>query len=1094
MDSPRPSDVPAAEAPAALLPTVLVLGPCALAGVESPAGVELTAVQRTILSRLAIAGDDVVGRDALTEAVWGSEPPASATAALHNQMSRIRRRLGAGAVITVAGGYQLCCPTDRAAADRLLELSSAALERGDPAAARATAQQALESWRGTPLDDLSDLPAATRERLRLAEVRRSLENLRLTAAIAEGSHAWAVPEAERLVADTPFDEHRWILLIRTLDLAGRRGDALGAFERARRILAEGLGLSPGPALLAAEAAVLRDPSTRDQTRPGRLIGRRELADAALPLLHDTGALVLTGEPGVGKTRLLAEICGIARRAGAAVGRTSVSWHPSSAIATLADLAEDLAVDLDTDVPPLVAFRAAIESRMDSCDSLVLCVDDLDRAGPTSVAALIDAISIEGVSLLAAATEPGLLPVVLDRTELAVPALDQDQVAQLVAARSDLDRPDPSLVTWLFQMSGGNPMLVEYLLEHPVGQRRRSTDGSPEPVGSPELRDMIRARVQRLGTSTLAALEVAAVCGPRSNAKMLAELVPWSGIEGGVAAELLEDVGDDSGERWVTFRHGAVQRTIYDDLTPGRRTEIHHRAAEVLESLGAPAATIATHAVAAAHVDPVIAADRAIAAALAATELGAHDDAARWYERAIDAAGVGATAGMPGAVRSHVVALVGRGDALRLAGSSEQNTALFAAAEAAFALGAADLVGDAAFAVLQLGTTTESGSLHADAIDVADRALAVVTDPDQRARISAAASLTHSMTGAPDRCRELFVDAERLATSDAARRQVLPFTYLGLGHPRDLAERERLTQELIERGRAAHDPVALFEGNQLSFSVGLTRQRGDQVRSALAEQASLVVHVGDVGRRWQLEYQRAALAHLDGDLDGAELHAQGALAMFGDVSPSRAFAVYGAQLLPIRIAQGRLAELLDTLEGLVADQPGVPAWHAALALALAPVDRARALAHATSALEDVAEDFTWLAAHVIGGRRGRGGGRGAVRHVPRAPVTLVGAGVLAGNLLLRPRRHRARPTRRGHRPARGRSPVRRSGARADRAARRPGVRRRAHGAAGLRSTGSWHRRTSRISRRAPSGSLRSRRPPCCGATGSSGAAAGRRGRC
>ncbi len=947
--------------------TVLVLGQCVVVADDQRPAPALTSAQGTILSRLALAGDEPVSLDALAAAVWGSEPPSTATAALHNQISRIRRTLGAEAVITVAGRYLLGCPTDRDQAEHGLHAASHALGSDDPARARAAAEHALDQWRGTPLEDLGELPAAVRERGRLEEIRRSLANLRLRAAIAEGSHAWAVPEAERLVADAPFDEHRWVLLIQALELAGRRGDALGAFERSRRTLAEGLGLSPGPALLAAEAAVLRDPEARRRGGPGRLIGQGALVDEALDLLGQSKVVVLTGEPGAGKSRVLDEVCSQLRRRGSVVGRCAVSWHPASAIATLTDLAEDLGSELDPRLPPLVAFRTTIEQRVpegsgargDGTTELVLCIDDLDRAGPTSMAALSDVMDLGGVQLIATATEPEQLTPALERRELSVPALDQNEVAELVASRADVDRPDPVLVAWLQQMSGGNPMLVEYLLEHPPGLTH-------DPVASPELRELIRARVRRLGASSLGALEVAAVCGERSDAELLGALASRAGIDGAIAAALLEEYVDESGTAWIVFRHGAVQRTIYDDLPPGRRTEIHHHAGKVLERLGAPAATVAAHTVAAAF-DPASAARHCIDAARAATSVGAHDDAATWFHRAFEMSSTAETAGIEGSALARVESMVGRGDALRLAGSTEQEAALFAAADAAFELGDADLVGAAAFAVLQLGATTESGSLHADAIDIADRALAIVTDPDQQARISAAASLTHSMTGATDRCRQLFMVAERLATSDEARRQVLPFAYLGMGHPADLATRERLTDELIERGRRADDPVALFEGYQLSFSVGLTRQRGDQVRHALAEQAELVVRVGDVGRRWQLEYQLAALAHLEGELDEAERHAETALAMFGDVSPSRAFAVYGAQILPVRLAQDRLSELLETLESLVADQPGVPAWHAALALGIAPSDPDRAHVHARAALDDVPEDFTWLAAHVIGGR-------------------------------------------------------------------------------------------------------------------------------
>lgn len=955
------------------LPRVLVLGPCAVApdfpaaDHEVKSGPELSSIQRKVLTRLAMDRPRPVHTDALSRAVWGDQPPATATAALQNQISRIRRTLGAGAITTSDSGYALVLPTDLGSAESLLEQATAALDGDDPAGARAAAQEALDDFRGIPLGELGDLPEAIRERRRLEEVRRSLENLRLKAAIREGIDWWAVPEAERLVAGSPHDERRWILLIQALDLAGRRGDALAAFERARRALAEGSGLSPGPELLAAEAAVLHITDAGANGGPRRLVGRSDLVNAVLGQLRSSSMVVVFGEPGVGKTRVLHEICGLLRRDGHHVARCEVSWHPSSPIAPLIDLAEDLGVELDPGLPPVTAFRHALTGRVPADGPTVVCVDDVDRAGPTSTTALLDAASLDGVWLVASATATEMLPTPMRNAVQMVPNLDRDQIRELVTSRTEVDRPDPSLINWLLGMSGGNPMLVEYLIENPVGLIRDSLEDLRDPVASPELRDLIRARTRRLGAESLAALETAAVGGPRSRRDLVTAMAPASGVTAAIAASLLEESVDDAGVSWLTFRHGAVQRTIYDDLPPGRRTEIHYRAVEVLETLGAPAGTIATHAVAAAGFDPTLAARHAIEAAQAATALGAHDEAATWYGRAVDAAAIACESGIEDAEHNRVVAMVGRGDALRQAGSTDQERALFDAAEAAFSYGDPEIIGSAAFAVLQLGATTESGSLHADAIDIADRSLEVVTDPDQRSMISAAASLTHSMTGASDRCRALFVEAEVLATSSLARRHVLPFAYLGLGHPSDLVLRERLTGELIELGRTANDPVAMFEGHQLSFSIGLMRSDGVRVRAALAEQAELVDRVGDIGRRWSLEYQRAAVAHLEGDLDAAEHKAETALALFNDVSPSRAFAAYGAQMLPIQIAQGRLGELLDTLETLVADQPGVPAWHAALALGLASTDPERAHDQALAALEDAPEDFTWLAAHIIGGR-------------------------------------------------------------------------------------------------------------------------------
>ena len=307
------------------------------------------------------------------------------------------------------------------------------------------------------------------------------------------------------------------------------------------------------------------------------------------------------------------------------------------------------------------------------------------------------------------------------------------------------------------------------------------------------------------------------------------------------------------------------------------------------------------------------------------------------------------------------------DSLRLIGSRDHGDRLLDAADAAFALGDQGLIGEATFALLQLGATLDAGDIHDRAIVCAQRSRPVVHDRRLAARIAGAASLAHSMTGNAALCRELFVEAEELADDERTRRDVLPFAFLALGHPGDAVRRAELADELVALARAADDPVALFEGLQLRFSVAIQRCAGDSLRATFAEMESLIERIGDVGRRWALEYHRATLAHIEGDLLLAERAAEAGLAVFADVSPSRAFAAYGAQLLPLRIAAGRVDELADTLRGLVEGSPGVPAWNAALALSLVDTSPTEAAHFARVVLEHDVADFTWLAGLVIGGR-------------------------------------------------------------------------------------------------------------------------------
>jgi DNA-binding SARP family transcriptional activator/tetratricopeptide (TPR) repeat protein len=942
---------------------VLVLGPCAIEHADGSLGPELSSVQRTLLARLAIARPAAVELDELIEAVWGEDPPATAKTSLHNQISRIRRTHGAGTITTTSDRYELGVATDaEAAADALVRIELSVLE-GDVVGAHRLASATLELFRGVPFADLDDAHGARERRVQYEELHRSLETIRLETAIGAGLTGWAVPEAERLVAATPHDERRWALLVRSLGATGRRGDALGAYDRARRVIATELGLLPGDELRAAEAEVLGAAKVLTHRRRLRTVGRSALVAGVVDAATAGTSSLLVGETGIGKTRVLDEVRRELTRQSFSVARAAFPLHPGSAIATLEELADELNRELDPRLPPVVAFdRAVADAAIGR--PVALCVDDLDRAGPTSLSALRTAGAHPGVVVVATATDP---PERWRATiaHVEVEALPPDHVADL-AAQVLAQPPDVEQVRWLHSMSGGNPSLVEHLLDE------LSSDPGPDDVErTSEMRELIRRRLDRLPASTRLALEVAAVCGSVVPSTLLRALAPAAGIDGSLAESLLIEsphgAAADAGQSAVpagtslSFRHGAVRQILYDDLAPGRRAELHHAAADILDDLGAPAGRIAAHAVAAADLDRASAIDWSTSAGAEATALGAHADAATWHGRAVDLASAHHDP------ERHVAALIAQADALRLSGSPEQERALFEASEAATALGDPDLIADAAFALLQLGATTESGSLHEQAVAVADAALDVVLDPDRRARIAGAASLTHSMTGAAQRCRDLFLEAVASARSDQTRREILPFAYLGIGHPADLELREQLTDELIELGERADDPVALFEGHQLAASVAMQRADGERLRASIAELDTLIVRLGDVGRRWAVLYLRAAGEHLDGDLDAAEATSEAALELFAPISPSRAIATHGAQLLPIRLAQGRFGELRDTFEALVADQPGVPAWHAALALAVVGDDPDRAGELAVAALDGVAEDFTWLAAHLIGGR-------------------------------------------------------------------------------------------------------------------------------
>jgi tetratricopeptide (TPR) repeat protein len=242
-------------------------------------------------------------------------------------------------------GYALRLPADAVDAWRLERLvtEGAALLTSAPAEAAALLGSALELWRGTPLLDYRDTAWAGPWIAQLTALRTAAHEHLLAARLEVSEPAIVVPALQALVDEQPLREERWRLLVLALYRAGRQADALAALRQARQVLADELGVDPGPALRELEAEVLAQapslrparppapaaapapPATRaGQPRAARtpddeLVERdpelRTLDRALAGVAEGEGRLVVVrGPAGIGKSRLLTEV---RRRAGAA---------------------------------------------------------------------------------------------------------------------------------------------------------------------------------------------------------------------------------------------------------------------------------------------------------------------------------------------------------------------------------------------------------------------------------------------------------------------------------------------------------------------------------------------------------------------------------------------------------------------------------------------------------------------------------------------------------------------------------------------------------------------------------------------------------
>jgi DNA-binding SARP family transcriptional activator/ABC-type transport system substrate-binding protein len=226
------------------------------------------AKQRSTLAMLLLNRNQVVSRDRLIDGVWGASPPPSAGPTLETYVSRLRRVLpddGHGErVVTQAPGYRLRLEAGELDLERfetLLEQARTARAAEEPEAAGNALRHALSLFRGAPLEDLVHAPFAQAEIGRLEELRLGALEQRLEADLAVGRHGEVVGELESLAARHPFREVLWGQLMLALYRAGRQGEALLAFDRARRTLAEELGADPGPSLKKLHGQILQhDPS------------------------------------------------------------------------------------------------------------------------------------------------------------------------------------------------------------------------------------------------------------------------------------------------------------------------------------------------------------------------------------------------------------------------------------------------------------------------------------------------------------------------------------------------------------------------------------------------------------------------------------------------------------------------------------------------------------------------------------------------------------------------------------------------------------------------------------------------------------------
>ncbi|SEE79704.1 BTAD domain-containing putative transcriptional regulator [Jiangella alba] len=425
---------------------------------------------RALLTRLALDPGAVVGVRALVDAVWPDDPPGDPVNAVQTLVSRLRRLLPDGTrVRQLAGGYQLDLTADDVDAGRFERLARTGRDRlraGDPADATTALSEALALWRGRPLADLDGAAVAGPVVARLDELRLAAAEDLAEAELAGGAAPADVAVRLRaLVAEQPLRERLRALHVQALVAAGRRAEALAAFEDARALLAGQLGADPGQELRAAHRAALRDDEPAPRPAPAlpvpltSLIGRDDDLAGVAKALGRARLVTLTGPGGAGKTRLAV--------AAAATLPTPVRLVELAAVTGQDDVATAAADALLAQAAPGTAEspeRTAIERLVETLGGgeTLLLLDNCEH--------LVDAAAALAGELLARC--PRLRVLTTSREPLRLPGealyevrpLAEADAVRLFTERARDIRPgadlDPELVAELCRRLDGLPLAIE----------------------------------------------------------------------------------------------------------------------------------------------------------------------------------------------------------------------------------------------------------------------------------------------------------------------------------------------------------------------------------------------------------------------------------------------------------------------------------------------------------------------------------------------------------------------------------------------------------------------------------------------------------
>lgn len=555
-------------------------------------------------------------------------------------------------------------------------------------------------------------------------------------------------------------------------------------------------------------------------------------------------------------------------------------------------------------------------------------------------------------------------------------LHERDVAEIVA-RVAGRRPPDRVVRAIHQATEGNPFFVDEVVRLLSAEGRLDSEAQVAALRIPEgVRETIRHRLAPLRERALVLLSTAAVIGREfrlGTLQRVCELEPADfdlalaeAVGFGVIAERPSAIGA------YAFSHGLIREALYDDLGPQRRGVLHRAVGIVLEELYATdpephLSELAHHFFVAATAGELTKAiDYSVRAGERALALVAYEEASDHFERALQAYGLQERADVP----RRCDLLLALGTAQSRAGNARNARETFMrAAGLARTLGSPERLARAALGYgagmggFEFGLVDDTliGLLHE-----AQDALGPADDPLLARVLGRTATELYYSDRADERAHlseEAVAMARRLGDR-ATIASTLSARFLTLWGPENSLQRLQIATDVVALGEEARDRELVLRGHV--WRIVSLMEIGDWVGAdiELAIHARLADELRDPLHLWYVPLYQANRAMLEGRMADAERLSSEAFATGRDVQAQNAAQLYAVQLFALRMMQGRLSEVHQSLEEFARRYPAAPVWRAAAAYAMAVVGRTEHARRAFEALSgsglaEVPRDGEWL---------------------------------------------------------------------------------------------------------------------------------------